>query len=148
KKVQDICNKHGVLLIIDEVINGFGRTGEKFGHMHYGISPDIITMAKGLTSSYLPLSVTAVRKDLLATLSGNEEYDHFRHINTFGGNPAACALAIKNLEIMERENLIERSAELGEVIESEMQGIYNHPNVGRSEEHTSELQSRFELVCR
>src|SRR5699024_10883120 len=130
KKVQDICNKHGVLLIIEKVINGCGRTGEKFGHMNYGISPDIITMAKGLTSSYLPLSVTAVRKDLLATLSGNEEYDHFRHINTFGGNPAACALAIKNLEIMERENLIERSAELGELIESEMQGIYNHPNVG------------------
>ena len=62
--VRDICDKHGVLLIVDEVICGFGRSGEKFGHQNYGVKPDIVTMAKGLTSAYSPLSATAVRAEL------------------------------------------------------------------------------------
>lgn len=112
--VKEVCEKHGALLIVDEVICGFGRTGKPFGYMNYGVTPDIITMAKGITSAYLPLSATAVKKEIYEAFKGSEEYDYFRHVNTFGGNPAACALALKNIEIMEEENLFDRSKELGE----------------------------------
>lgn len=130
EKVQEICRRHGVLLIIDEVICGFGRTGKMFGHMHYDIKPDIITMAKGLTSAYLPLSITAVRKDIYETFKNNEENSHFRHVNTFGGNPSACAVALKNIEIIEKENLVSRAAVLGERLANEMEKLKGHPYVG------------------
>ncbi|MEK5392539.1 aspartate aminotransferase family protein [Margalitia sp. FSL K6-0131] len=131
KAVKEICDKHGALLIVDEVICGFGRTGKPFGYMHEDIKPDIITMAKGITSAYLPLSATAVRKEIYESFKGTEEYDYFRHVNTFGGNPAACALAIKNLEIMETENLFDRSHHLGETLKKEFAThLKNHPYVG------------------
>ncbi|CEH32200.1 aminotransferase [Aneurinibacillus migulanus] len=130
EKVQEICNKHGVLLIIDEVICGFGRTGKKFGHMHFNVKPDIVTLAKGLTSGYLPLSATAVRKDIYEAFKKSAEYGYFRHVNTFGGNPAACALALKNLEIMEKEALVERGRILGERLLEEMKELEAHPYVG------------------
>ncbi|MHA6260938.1 aminotransferase [Sporosarcina sp. CAU 1771] len=130
EKVQEICKRHGVLLIVDEVICGFGRTGKAFAHQHYNLKPDIVTMAKGLTSAYLPLSVTAVRKDIYEKFDTGEENSHFRHVNTFGGNPAACAVALKNIEIMERENLFERSTELGERLLKELEPLNDHPYVG------------------
>ncbi|MDY0943940.1 aspartate aminotransferase family protein [Priestia megaterium] len=129
-KVKEICEKHGALLICDEVICGFGRTGKPFGFMNYGVKPDIITMAKGITSAYLPLSATAVRREIYEAYTGSEDYDRFRHVNTFGGNPAACALALKNLEIMENEKLVERSKELGERLLHELEDLREHPNVG------------------
>ncbi|MEC1374148.1 aspartate aminotransferase family protein [Heyndrickxia oleronia] len=129
--IKEVCEKHGALLIVDEVICGFGRTGKAFGYMNYGVKPDIITMAKGITSAYLPLSATAVKKDIYEAFSGSNEYDYFRHINTFGGNPAACALAIKNLEIMERESLFSRSYELGEQLKQSLtSSLAEHPLVG------------------
>ncbi len=131
KAVKEVCEKHGALMIVDEVICGFGRTGEPFGFMNYGVKPDIITMAKGITSAYLPLSATAVRREIYEAFKGTEEYDYFRHINTFGGNPAACALALKNLEIMEEEKLFERSKELGAEVLSEFRSLLaEHPYVG------------------
>ncbi|MGJ7910051.1 aspartate aminotransferase family protein [Neobacillus sp. LXY-1] len=131
KAAKEVCEKHGALLIVDEVICGFGRTGKPFGFMNYGVKPDIITMAKGITSAYLPLSATAVRKEIYDAFKGTEEYDYFRHVNTFGGNPAACALALKNLEIMEKEKLFERSKELGERLLNELKNhLQDHPYVG------------------
>ncbi|MGN8646782.1 aspartate aminotransferase family protein [Gracilibacillus sp. HCP3S3_G5_1] len=130
KEVSEICKKRGALLIVDEVINGFGRTGKPFGFMHYHVKPDIITMAKGLTSAYLPLSATAVRRDIYQSFQGSDAYDHLRHINTFGGNPAACAVALKNLDIIEKEQLVERSHQLGKRLSREMKEIADHPNVG------------------
>ncbi|RLL43808.1 aspartate aminotransferase family protein [Oceanobacillus piezotolerans] len=130
QEVERICKRHGVLLIIDEVICGFGRTGKTFGHQHFNIKPDMITMAKGLTSAYLPLSVTAIRKDIYETFKSKEENSHFRHVNTFGGNPAACAVALKNIEIMEKENLVDRSAELGERLLNELDELKIHPYIG------------------
>jgi taurine-pyruvate aminotransferase len=131
KAAKEVCEKHGALLIVDEVICGFGRTGKPFGFMNYGVKPDIITMAKGLTSGYLPLSATAVRKEIYEAFKSSEEYEFFRHVNTFGGNPAACALALKNIEIMEKENLFERSKELGEKALNTLTNLLqNHPNVG------------------
>lgn len=131
EEVAEICRRTGTLLIIDEVICGFGRTGKRFGHQHYGIKPDIVTLAKGITSGYLPLSATAVRRDLFEDFKGTEEYDHFRHVNTFGGNPAACALAVKNLEIMEEEDLPGRSATMGEKLRAQLADLEDHPNVGQ-----------------
>lgn len=129
--VKEVCEKHGALLIADEVICGFGRTGKPFGFMNYGVKPDIITMAKGITSAYLPLSATAVKKEVYDAFKGTEEYDYFRHVNTFGGNPAACALALKNIEIMESENLFERSRELGESLLQQLSALLGeHPFVG------------------
>lgn len=130
KKVKEICEKHGALLICDEVICGFGRTGKPFGFMHYDVKPDIITMAKGITSAYLPLSATAVKREIYEAYSGNEQYDRLRHVNTFGGNPAACALALKNLEIFEDEKLIERSQVLGERLLKELEEVKDLPFVG------------------
>ncbi|MCA1038059.1 aspartate aminotransferase family protein [Bacillus infantis] len=131
KAVKEVCEKHGALLISDEVICGFGRTGKPFGFMHDGVRPDIITMAKGITSAYLPLSATAVKKEIYEAFKGSGEYDYFRHINTFGGNPAACALALKNLEILEEENLYKRSADLGEKMKKELASrLADHPFVG------------------
>ncbi|ASA24630.1 aspartate aminotransferase family protein [Paenibacillus donghaensis] len=130
-RVQEICSRHGVLLIIDEVICGFGRSGRKFGHHNYGVKPDIVTMAKGLTSAYLPLSATAVRKDIYEAFKDNSDgYGYLRHVNTFGGNPAACALALRNLEILEQENLVERADMLGKRLYSEFSGLLGHKLVG------------------
>lgn len=129
--VKKVCEKHGALLIVDEVICGFGRTGKSFGFMNYGVKPDIITMAKGITSAYLPLSATAVRKEIYEAFKGSEEYDYFRHVNTFGGSPAACALALKNLEIMENEKLFDRSKDLGDRLkEGLIAALAAHPYVG------------------
>ncbi len=130
-RVQEICRTHGVLLIIDEVICGFGRSGQKFGHHNFGIKPDIVTMAKGLTSGYLPLSATAVRKDIYEAFKDkSDDYGHFRHVNTFGGNPAACALALRNLEVIEQEHLIERAQLLGQRLNTAMTDIADHPLIG------------------
>ena len=130
RTVGEICEKNGALLIVDEVICGFGRTGERFGYQHYGVEPDIVTMAKGITSAYLPLSATAIKRELYEKFAGTEEYERLRHVNTFGGNPAACALAVRNLEIMEEENLPERSGTLGERLRRELSELEGHPNVG------------------
>ena len=129
-RVREICDKHNALLILDEVICGFGRTGKKFGFQHAGIKPDIVTMAKGITSAYLPLAATAVRKDIYDAFKGTGELDHFRHVSTFGGSPASCAVALKNLEIFENENLIERSFMMGEKLKDRLLDLESHPNVG------------------
>ncbi|MCM3159956.1 aspartate aminotransferase family protein [Metabacillus litoralis] len=129
--VKEVCEESGALLIVDEVICGFGRTGEAFGFQNYGVQPDIITMAKGITSAYLPLSATAVKKEIYEAFRGTDEYDYLRHVNTFGGNPAACALALKNLEIMEREKLFSRSKEIGTNTLSALKTkLQHHPLVG------------------
>ncbi|WP_413229806.1 aspartate aminotransferase family protein [Halobacillus litoralis] len=131
KEVKKICDKHGALLIVDEVICGFGRTGKPFGFMNYGVKPDIVTMAKGITSAYLPLSATAVKREIYEAFCGDDTYDFFRHINTFGGNPAACAVALKNIEIMEKENLFDRSRQLGDRMKNELlHRLQTHPHVG------------------
>ncbi|QQE76307.1 aspartate aminotransferase family protein [Brevibacillus composti] len=129
-KVREICDKYGVLLIVDEVICGFGRSGQKFGHQNFGVKPDIVTMAKGITSAYLPLSATAVRAEIADKFNEQGVNLHFRHVNTFGGNPAACALALKNLELMEEEQMIERAGRLGEELREKLAFLEEHPNVG------------------
>ncbi len=128
--VKEICEENGALLIVDEVICGFGRTGKPFGYQNYGVKPDVVTMAKGITSAYFPLSATAVRREIYETFAGDTDYERLRHVNTFGGHPAGCAVAIRNMEIMEEEDLFGRSAKIGERLRKELSGLEGHPNVG------------------
>ncbi len=128
--VKEVCERYGVLLIVDEVICGFGRTGKSFGYQNYGVEPDIVTMAKGITSAYFPLSATAVKREIYEKFPGDTDYERLRHVNTFGGHPAGCAVAIRNMQIMEEEDLFGRSAELGERLRKELSGLEDHPNVG------------------
>lgn len=129
KRVKEICESHGALLIADEVICGFGRTGKMFGFQNYGVEPDIITMAKGITSAYMPLSVTAVKREIYEAYVG-DDYSRLRHVNTYGGSPAACAVALKNIEIIERENLCEKSKIFGERLSADLESLKFHPAVG------------------
>ena len=131
EKVAEICKKYNVLLIMDEVVSGYGRTGEMFGFMHAkGVQPDIVTMAKGLTSGYLPLGATAVRGEIYDVFKEKGEDNHFRHVSTYGGHPAACAVALKNIEIIEREGIVQRVRDLGESKLSRLQQLAEHKNVG------------------
>ena len=103
-RVREICDRHGVLLILDEVVNGFGRTGEMFAHQHWGVEPDVITLAKGIASGYLPLAATVVKQHVFDAFAADGELAHFRHVNTYGGHPVATAVGLRNIEIIEREN--------------------------------------------
>jgi putrescine aminotransferase len=105
-EIQRICRKHDVLLMLDEVITGYGRTGEWFAAQTYGIEADTITTAKALTSGYQPLSALLVGDRIASTLV--DKGGEFYHGYTYSGHPVACAVALKNLEIIEREGLVER----------------------------------------
>lgn len=129
-EVRAICDKYGVMLIVDEVICGLGRSGKRFGHQNYDVKPDFVTMAKGLTSAYSPLSATAVRADIYESFREKEATSHFRHVNTFGGNQVSCAVGLENMNILERENLVQRSADLGEELRKRISVLADHPNVG------------------
>ncbi len=105
-EIQRICRKYDVLLMLDEVITGYGRTGEWFAAQTFGIEPDTITTAKALTSGYIPLSALLVGDRIASTLV--EKGGEFYHGYTYSGHPVACAVALKNLEIIEREGMIDR----------------------------------------
>ncbi len=107
-RVEAICRRHGILLVCDEVICGFGRLGRWFGHQHFEVTPDIVTMAKGLSSGYAPISATAVQARIVNALK--EKNDEFAHGFTYSGHPTAAAVALKNIEIIEREGLVQRVA--------------------------------------
>ncbi|MBP1949874.1 aminotransferase [Virgibacillus litoralis] len=131
QRVEDICKKHNVLLIMDEVVSGYGRTGKMFGFMHAeGVQPDIVTMAKGLTSGYLPLGATAVKSEIYDAFKEEGKNNHFRHVSTYGGHPASCAVALKNIEIIEREKIVERVNDLGEKKLGKLDQLIEHENVG------------------
>ena len=112
--VEEICRKYDVLLHVDEVINGFGRTGKMFGHQHYGISPDIMAVAKGIVSAYLPIAATVVKNHVFNSFLGEvADARQVMQVNTYGGHPAAAAVAVRNIEILLEEQLPERAATMG-----------------------------------
>jgi putrescine aminotransferase len=128
RHVRDICDRHDVLLIADEVITGFGRTGRWFAMEHYGVVPDLMVFAKGVTSGYLPLSgvmMTGTVHDTLRELHGI-----FPHGFTYSGHPTACAVALRNLRIIEEEGLVERARAMGEVLRPALEGLRHHELVG------------------
>jgi taurine-pyruvate aminotransferase len=129
-RLREICDEHDVLLIFDEVITGFGRTGEKFGADHWGVVPDIMTMAKGVTSGYQPLGATAVRPHVYdAFLGGDDEHREFAQVVTYGGHPVCCAAGVANLEILNRERLWENSAKVGAYLQAQLKAL-DSPRVG------------------
>jgi adenosylmethionine-8-amino-7-oxononanoate aminotransferase len=112
--VADLCKKYGILLHIDEVINGFGRTGKLFAHQHYGVKPDIIALAKGISSAYLPMAATVIANRVFNSFVGDPAANRqVNQVNTYGGHPVAAAVAARNIEILLEEKLAERSAENG-----------------------------------
>jgi taurine-pyruvate aminotransferase len=120
-----------VLLHVDEVINGFGRTGKMFAHQHAGIRPDIVTVAKGISSAYLPIAATVVRNSVFQSFLGDpSENRQVMQVNTYGGHPAAAAVALRNIEIMMQEQLAERSAENGAYLLDGLRTLARHKWVG------------------
>ena len=110
--LREVCDRHGCLLIVDEVITGFGRTGKMFGCDHWGITPDIMTVAKGITSGYIPMGGAITRKSISDAFVGSDRAA-FRHVLTYGGHPVAAAAALKNIEIIGREDLVGNAARMG-----------------------------------
>jgi len=132
KAVEAICRKYGILLVSDEVICGFGRLGEWFGFQHFGIRPDIVSMAKGLSSGYLPISATGVSREVVDTLRASGE--EFVHGYTYSGHPVSAAVALRNIQIMEDEHLIDRTREdTGPYLANAMaERLAPHPLVGEA----------------
>ncbi len=129
--VAELCKKHGVLLHVDEVINGFGRTGRLFAHEHAGIKPDIVTVAKGISSAYLPMAATVVRNTVFQSFLGDpSENRQVNQVNTYGGHPVAAAVALRNIEILLQEQLTERSAENGAYLLDGLRTLTRHKWVG------------------
>jgi putrescine aminotransferase len=127
-RVREICDRHDVLLIADEVITGFGRTGRWFGMEHYGVAPDLMVFAKGVTSGYVPLSgvmMTTAVHDTLRELHGI-----FPHGFTYSAHPTACAVALRNIRIIDEEGLVERARAMGELLRSALEGLRRHELVG------------------
>lgn len=127
KRVKDICDKYGILLIDDEVMSGFGRTGKMFGIDHHGVTPDIMCMAKGITSGYVPLGAMVVT-DKIA--------NHFNDIQlalglTYSAHAVSCAAAVENLKILREENMVENAAKMGVYLEGEIKKLADkHPSIG------------------
>lgn len=129
--LRAIADKYGILLIIDEVITGFGRTGKLFACEHWGVVPDIMTVAKGITSGYAPMgaAITSAKiTEKFAAAQGRES--GVNHVLSFGGHAGAAAAALKNIEIMERENLVANSAEMGAYLLEGLSALRKHPLVG------------------
>jgi putrescine aminotransferase len=128
-EIQRICDRHGILLVADEVICGFGRLGRWFGSDHYGIRPDLMSMAKGLSSGYLPIGGVMVGDrvaDVLVAQGGE-----FAHGFTYSGHPVSCAVAIANLGILRREGLVDRVREdTGPYLQRRWRELADHPIVG------------------
>lgn len=148
ERVQEICKQYDVLLHIDEVVCGLGRTGEWFGYQHYGIKPDMVTMAKGVASGYAAISCTVMTEELFNQFKddiGDERMDYFRDISTFGGCTAGPAAALVNMEIIERENLLENVKVQGEYLKGRLNDLMDkYPNIGQV--RGKGLFAGFELV--
>jgi 4-aminobutyrate--pyruvate transaminase len=127
--IAPVLKKHDILLIFDEVICGFGRTGTMFGMQQYGVTPDIVSFAKGVTSGYVPLGGVGVSDDVWDTLSTPDRM--FMHGFTYSGHPVSCAVALPNLDIIERERLPENAGRAGDYLLAALHDrLDNHPHVG------------------
>jgi adenosylmethionine-8-amino-7-oxononanoate aminotransferase len=129
-KLREICDRHNVLLIADEVITAFGRTGRWFALDHWGVQPDIMTFAKAITSAYIPLSGAVVSRDIHTAILQAEPDQRFMHGMTNSAHPVACAVALRNLQIFEEENLIENAAYLGDRLIGGLRTLLKEDGVG------------------
>ncbi|BBO88793.1 aspartate aminotransferase family protein [Desulfosarcina ovata] len=133
--LQQICRKYGLFLVIDEVVAGFGRTGAFFGHQHFDVDPDMLTLAKGMASAYEPISATVVKQavyDIFLNDPADPEkrLNFFRDISTYGGCTGAMAASLENIRIMEAENLVENSRVMGDYLLDRLKTLADHQAVG------------------
>jgi taurine-pyruvate aminotransferase len=133
--LQDICRKYDIWLVFDEVVCGFGRTGKFWGHEHYDVDPDIVTMAKGLASSYEALSATVVKQKVFDVFLNDPtdpetRLNYFRDISTYGGCTAPMTAALESTRIIEEENLVENSRVVGEYLLEQLNGLKHYDCVG------------------
>ncbi len=130
-EVESLCRKYDILLHVDEVINGFGRTGKMFAHQHYNVSPDIVAIAKGISSAYLPIAATVVKNRVFESFYGEPaENRQVAQVNTYGGHPVSAAVAVRNIEIIEAERLVDRAAEMGAYLLDGLKALMRHRIVG------------------
>jgi beta-alanine--pyruvate transaminase len=133
KRLREICDKHGILLIFDEVITGFGRLGKPFASDYYGVVPDMLTFAKCVTNGVIPLGGVICRDrlyDEMMKTSAPEHVIEFFHGYTYSGHPVACAAAIATLELLQQEHLFARAGEMGKLLGNAMHGaLKGLPNV-------------------
>jgi len=130
QRLRDICTKHGILLIFDEVITGFGRLGTPFAADYFGVIPDIITTAKGVSNGVIPMGAVFVKKEIHdAFMTGPEHMIEFFHGYTYSGNPIACAAALGTLDTYKDEGLLTRGAELAEHWETALHSLAGEPHV-------------------
>jgi putrescine---pyruvate transaminase len=130
-RVREICTRYNVLLIADEIITGFGRTGRWFGLEHWNIRPDILSFAKGVTSGYVPLGGIIMSQEIKDAIESVDPAHKWMHGYTNSGQPTCCAVALKNIEIIEREHLLANSAKMGNLLFKLLNSTFdNHPNVG------------------
>jgi putrescine aminotransferase len=122
QRIREICDEHGILLILDEVVTGFGRTGTMFGMEQYNVRPDIVTLAKGITSGYLPLGASMVSDAVWDTIANTlPDQMPVSHGFTYSGHPVCCAAALANIDIIERDNLAANAADVGAYLLAQIQ---------------------------
>ena len=130
QKLREICTKHGILLIFDEVITGFGRLGTPFAADYFGVMPDIMTTAKGVSNGVIPMGAVFVKKEIHdAFMTGPEHMIEFFHGYTYSGNPIACAAALGTLDTYKEEGLLTRGEELAPYWEDALHSLKGEPHV-------------------
>jgi adenosylmethionine-8-amino-7-oxononanoate aminotransferase len=129
-RLREICDRHGILLIADEVITGFGRTGKWFALGHWGIEPDLMSFAKGVTSGYLPLGGVMISKQIHEAIEDAPMDEKFMHAATYSGHPVCCAVGLANIDIIERDGLVERAQVEGDRFRKGLETLLSLPAVG------------------
>lgn len=133
RAIQDVCRRHDILVVADEVITGFGRTGQMFGSQTYGVEPDILVVSKALTSSYFPLSAVLFSDAIYQTIADNSNaIGTFAHGFTASGHPVGAAVAMENLDIFEERDLVGAARRLAPRFERALRGFESHPHVGEA----------------
>jgi 4-aminobutyrate--pyruvate transaminase len=133
EKIQPILKKYDILFVVDEVICGFGRTGNMFGTQTYNLAPDMITLAKALSSAYVPISALMVSEQLFqAMVIESEKIGIFGHGFTYGGHPVACAVALETLKIYEEWNIVSHVRDVAPTLQDGLRALGEHPLVGEA----------------
>jgi adenosylmethionine-8-amino-7-oxononanoate aminotransferase len=128
-RIRQICDQHKVLFVADEVITGFGRTGSMFALDHWGVQPDIVQFAKGITSGYFPLGGIGVKGEIGQVLDAGKSV--WMHAHTYSGHPVGCAVALRTIEILERERMADQAKEKGQwLLNNLRRALGDHPHVG------------------
>lgn len=128
--VRKICDKHDVLFIADEVVTGFGRTGKMFGCMNWDVRPDLVSIAKGITSGYFPLGGAILSNEVYQSIKKGLEDMPFLHAFTYNNHPVGCAAGLANLRLIEEQHLVENAARMGQYLADRLQDLHGHRAVG------------------